>query len=246
MFFNYYNIPEGFEYDFEGVEKSTTYKSRYDFLMRCMNNKDIVYAKVIGYADEGKTLYLDLGCGILGVCYDNWISDEKNYWLNKYLVGNIVNVKIDNYEDEQFVCSRTILQEEAFENQKELYVKGTKVLAKIISHNDKIVILDIGGGNITYTYVTMFKYFDFNDKYVNIVIKNYSEKKNNFWFEIDNSLCKAQVISKVQDGYLVSIVDKPGKHTVMKTDEELKVGSIVMMEKNVVVTTTYKYYPSKY
>ena len=73
---------------------------------------------------------------------------------------------------------------------------------------DAGVIMDIGGGNITYTYASVFRNFDFSTQYVNIEIKNYSEKRSTFWFGLDHKLIKACVISKVDDGYLVSFEDR--------------------------------------
>lgn len=244
MLYTPYNIPEGFGYDFE-IENSKTYDQRIDELKRAIETTEIVHAKVIGYEDDGKILSVDFGAGIKGLCINNWISDDASYWLNKYLVGKVVNVKVRRYnEDDEypFVCSRRLSQMHAYEIQKERYEKGTKVFAKIIYHNDKIVIVDIGGGNITYTYANVFRNFDFSSEYVNIEITNECPKRSNFWFTLDNNLRRGQVISKVADGYLVAFEDNPDKHTVMKTDEELKIGQSVFMEKNVVVTTTYKFY----
>lgn len=245
MLFTSYNIPEGFGYDFEGMENSTTYEERFDEIMRLMNNHEATYAKVIGYDDEGKTLYLDLGCGITGICKDNWISDNNTYWLNKYLVGHIVNVKINKYDkddnDYDFVCSRSHMQKDAYEKQKECYKKGTKVLAKVIYHNDKIVIMDIGGGNITYTYASVFRNFDFSTQYVNIEIKNYSEKRSTFWFGLDHKLIKACVISKVGDGYLVSFEDR---HAVIKTDDKLEVGQTILIKKKIECKVNFEFHSS--
>ena len=102
MYFTNYNVPEGYGYNFEEMEKTTTYEERFDFLMRSMNNSEVVYAKVKGYDDEGRVLYLDFGHGIMGLCEDNWSYNPKVCWLNKYLVGHIVNVKLKRYERRHF------------------------------------------------------------------------------------------------------------------------------------------------
>lgn len=240
MLFNY-NIPEGFGYDFE-KDNSKEFSQRFNEVEKAFYDTEVICAKVTDVDNEGKTLFLDFGAGVKGICRNNWLSDQNSCWLNKHLKGKIVNVTIFSYDMDKkmFVCARDILQKKNFKMQEKNYVRGAKALAKIIYHNDKIVVIDIGGGNITVVKSDVFKMFDFADEYVNINIKNRNIRFNNFWFELDNKILRAQIVATVDEGYLVSLLNKDNKHVVFKTDQKFKIGDIIFLEKNVVITTTYK------
>ncbi len=237
-----YNFPEGFNYDFE-ADNAKEFAQRFTEVENAFLNTEIVCAKVTDVDYDGQTLFLDFGAGVKGICRNNWLSNPNSSWVNKHLKGRIVNVEILCYDTDKkmFVCARNRLQKENFKLQEKNYVKGFKTIAKILHHNDKVVVVDIGGGNITVVNIELFKYFDFeNEQYANIIIKNRNHRYNNFWFELDSKIVRAQIVATVDEGYLVSLINKPDKHVVIKTDEKFEIGELVTLEKEVVITTTYK------
>ena len=57
-----------------------------------------------------------------------------------------------------------------------------------------------------------------------------------------NKLIKAFVISKVNDGYLVSFKDHPERHVVIKSNDDLKTGQAIFIKKRIEYKVSFDYH----